>query len=55
MLWSLCTVRDHSARALASSRVTCFIVRAYTGTMCKLQPTQEKSGDILEKFLIKHA
>ena len=32
--------RGHPTREPASSRVTYFILRAYTGTMCKPQPTQ---------------
>ena len=37
---SLFMFRGHSTREPASSRVTYFILRAYTGTMCKPQPTQ---------------
>ena len=29
--------------------MTYFILRAYTGTMCQPQPTQEKSEEVLEK------
>ena len=36
--------RGHSTREPASSRVTYFILWAYTGTMCKPQPTQGKTG-----------
>ena len=32
MFWSLFIFRQHSARKLASSRVTYFILQAYTGT-----------------------
>ena len=41
--------RGHSTQESASGRVTYFILRAYIGTMCKPQPTQEKSGEVLEK------
>ena len=44
--------RGHSTREPASSRVTYFILRAYTGTMCKPQPTQEKAGEVLEKMQV---
>ena len=33
---------SYSTGTPASSRVTYFILRAYTGTMCWLWPTQEK-------------
>ena len=46
---SLCIFRGHSTREPASGRVAYFIVRAYTGTMSTPQPTQEKSGEVLEK------
>ena len=46
---SLFIFRGNSTREPASGRVTYFILRAYTGTMCKPQPTQEKSGEVLEK------
>ena len=42
--FSLFIFRGHSAREPASSRVTQFILRAYTGTMCQPQPTQGKIG-----------
>ena len=29
--------------------MTYFILRAYTGTVCQPQPTQEISGEVLEK------
>ena len=31
MFWSLFIFREHSTREPASGRVTCFILRAYTG------------------------
>ena len=37
---------------LPSGRVTYFILRAYTGTMRKPQPAQEKSGEVLEKMQV---
>ena len=42
IFFSLFIFRGHSAREPASSRVTYFILRAYTGTMCYPQPTQGK-------------
>ena len=47
--FSLFIFHGHSARELASGRVTCFILQAFTGTMCQPQPTQEKSEEVLEK------
>ena len=49
---SLFIFRGHSTREPASSRVTYFILLAYTGTMCQPQPTQEKLGNILEKMQV---
>ena len=40
--WSLSIFRGRSTREPASSRVTYFIPRAYTGSMCQPQPTQVK-------------
>ena len=39
--------RGHSTREPASSRVTYFILRAYTGTMCKTvkKTNSKKSGE----------
>ena len=42
--FSLFIFRGHSTREPASGRVTYFILRAYTGTMCQPQPTQGKIG-----------
>ena len=47
--FSLFIFRGHSTREPASGRVTYFILQAYTGTTCKPQPTQEKSGEVLGK------
>ena len=44
--------RRHSTREPASGRVTHFILRAHTGTMCQPQPKQEKSGEVLEKMRV---
>ena len=48
-VFSLFIFRRHSTREPASNRVTYFILRAYTGTRCWPQSTQEKSGEVLEK------
>ena len=50
--FSLFIFRRHSSREPASGRVTYFTVRAYTGTMFQRQPTQEKSGEVLEKMQV---
>ena len=39
-------------REPASSKVTYFVLRAYTGIMCQPEPTQEKSGEVLEKMQV---
>ena len=44
VFFSLFIFRGHSVRDPASSRVTYFILRAYTGTMCQPQPIQGKIG-----------
>ena len=44
IFFSLFIFRGHSAREPASSRVTYFILRAYTGTTCQPQPTHGKIG-----------
>ena len=41
--------RKHSAREPASSRVTNFILRAYTGTGVSHSQHREKLGEVLEK------
>ena len=48
MFFSLFIFRGHSTWEPASGRVTYFILRAYTGTMCSPQPTHEKLGEVLE-------
>ena len=47
--FSLFMFLGHSTQELASSKMTYFLLRAYTGTMCQPQPTQKKSGEVLEK------
>ena len=44
--FSLFIFRGHSTREPASGRVTYFVLRAYTGTMCQPQSAQEKSGEV---------
>ena len=39
MVLSLFILRRHSTREPASGRVTYFILRAYTGTMCSMKNT----------------
>ena len=51
-LLCLFTFRGHSTQEPASGRVTYFILRAYTGTMSQPQPTQDKSGEVLEKMQV---
>ena len=41
--------RGHSTRDPASSRMTYFILRAYTGTGASHSQHKKKSGEILEK------
>ena len=48
-LFSLFIFRGHSTQEPASGRVTYFILRAYTENMGYPKPTQEKSGEVLEK------
>ena len=52
IFFSLFIFRGHSVREPASGRVTYFILWAYTGIMCQPQPTQEKSGEVLEKMQV---
>ena len=49
---SLFIFRGHSTREPTSGRVTYFFLRAYTGTMCQPQPTQEKLGEVQEKMQV---
>ena len=53
MFFSLFIFHGHLTREPAFGRGTYFILRAYTGTMCQPQPTQEKSGEIYIKKYIK--
>ena len=41
--------RRHSARELASNRVTYYILRAYTGTGVSNSQHRKKMGEVLEK------
>ena len=47
--FSLFIFRGHSTREPASSRLTYFILRAYTGTSVSQSQHRKKSGDVLEK------
>ena len=49
MFWSLFIFREHKTREPASSRVTYFILRAYTGTSVSHSQRRKKSGQVLEK------
>ena len=42
-------MREHSTREPASIRVTCFILRDYTGTSVSRSQNRKKSGEVLEK------
>ena len=46
---SLFIFRGYSTREPASSRVTNFILRAYTGTGVSHSQRRKKSGEVLEK------
>ena len=48
MFWSLFIFRGHSRREPASSRVTCFILRAYEA----MANTGKNSGDVLRKMQV---
>ena len=51
--FSLFIIRRHSTRAPASSRMTYFILRAYTGTgVSHSQHREKKSGEVLEKMQV---
>ena len=52
MFYSLFTFRGHSTRESASSRVTYFILRAYTGTAVSHSQQKKKSGEALEKMQV---
>ena len=47
--FSLFIFRGHSTREPASSRLTYFILRAYTGTSASQSQHRKKSGVVLEK------
>ena len=49
MFLSLFTFREHPTQEPASSRVTYFILRAYTGTVVSHSEHRKISGEILEK------
>ena len=44
--------RWHSAREHATSRMTYFILRAYTGTGVSHSQRRKKSGEVLEKMQV---
>ena len=46
------TFHGHSTREPASSRVTYFILRAYTGTSVNHSQSRKKSGQVLEKMQV---
>ena len=46
------TLRGHSTRESTSSRVTHFILQAYTGTGVSLSQHRKKSGEVLEKMQV---
>ena len=46
---SLFIIRGYSTRERASNRVTCFILRAYTGTGVSHSQHRKKLGEVLEK------
>ena len=52
MFLSLFIFRGHSTRESASSRVTYFILRAYTGTGVSQSEHRKKSGEVLEKMQV---
>ena len=49
MFLSLFMFRGHSAREPASSRVTYFILRAYTGTSVSHSWHRKNSGEVLQR------
>ena len=49
MFWSLFTFLGHSTREPASSRVTYFILRVYTGTDVSHSQHRKKSGEVWKK------
>ena len=53
--FSLFIFRRHSTQEPASSRVTYFILRAYTGTSISQSQHRKKSGEVLEKIEVNGA
>ena len=49
---SLLIFRGHSTREPAASRVTYFILRAYTGTGVSQSQHRKKSGEVSEKMQV---
>ena len=49
LFFSLFIFRGHSTREPASSRVTYFILQAYTGTGVSHSQLRKKMGEVLEK------
>ena len=52
VFFSLFIFREHSAWEPASSRVTCFILRVYTGTGVSHSQDRKKSGEVLDKMQV---
>ena len=52
MLWNLFIFRGHSTRELAFSRVTYFILRAYTGTGVSHSYHRKNSGEVWKKMRV---
>ena len=53
MFWNLFIFRGHSTLEPASSRLTYFILRAYTGTSVSQSQQRKKSGEVLEKNAVE--
>ena len=52
MFWSLFIFREHTTRKPASSRVTYFILWAYTGTGVSHSEHRNYSEEVLEKMQV---
>ena len=52
MFWSLFIFREHSTREPASSKVTYFILRAYTGTSISRSQHRKNLEEVLEKMKV---
>ena len=50
MFWSLFIFRSHSTQEPASSRVTYFILQAYTGTGVSHSQHRKNLGEVLKKM-----